>query len=422
MHVIIVDTTLTTPPTGGAQTFLIGLCKSLIARSWAVSVVTQPGPERSVVAALQEAGAEVHQNLWAETDLPEDRAARLAAWVNSQRADVYVVSISPDAGWLALPLLAPEIATVTIAHNDVAAFYEPLKHYYPFVDCAVGVSEETRRKIINDCHVPAERTRRIPYGVPSITRDEMEARCTTRLGAPGALRVGYVGRLVQLQKRVFDFVPLVEELKRAGVDFELHLIGEGPERAALAEEFERRSPDAPVKFWGWLPPAEVRERLSGFDVFLLLSDYEGLPVALLEAMGHALVPVVTRIESGNLELVRDGESGFVVPVGDVAAAAERLGRLAVDAQALCRMKRAAWETGRRFSVEAMVENYIDCFAHVADAGFDRSHRLGAPRPYPPMPSCVSRYPAWLRRISARLRALAGSVLLARGDHHNHAQS
>jgi glycosyltransferase involved in cell wall biosynthesis len=342
--------------------------------------------------------------------------------VNSRRADVYVVSISPDAGWLALPLLAPNVATVTIAHNDVAAFYEPLKHYYPFVDCAVGVSEETRRKIIEDCRVPAERTRRIPYGVPSITRDEMEARCATRPGGPGALRVGYVGRLVQLQKRVFDFVPLVEELTRGGVDFELHLVGEGPERAALAEEFERRSPDAPVKFWGWLSPAEVRERLLSLDVFLLLSDYEGLPVALLEAMGHALVPVVTRIESGNLELVRDGENGFVVPVGDVAGAAQRLGRLAVDAQALCRMKRAAWETGRQFSVEAMVENYIDCFAHVADAGFDREHRRAAPRPYPPMPSCVSRYPTWLRRISARLRALASGPPLPPGDHHKHAQS
>jgi glycosyltransferase involved in cell wall biosynthesis len=410
MRVVFVDTTMTTPPTGGGQTFLVELCASLTKRAWDVSVVAQPGPAQETVAALRRAEVEVHQDIWRAADLPEERAARLAEWVNARRPDVYVISISPDVGWLAMPLLEPGIATVTIAHNDVSAFYEPLMHYHPLVDCAVGVSAETHRKIVDYCHIPPERARQISYGVPSIGLAEMEEQTAASAIAREPLRIGYVGRLVQLQKRVFDLVVLAEELRKLGVNFELHLMGDGPERAALAEKFERHSFGEVVKFWGWVSSEEVRNRLRSLDVFVLLSDYEGLPVALLEAMGHAVATVVTRIESGNTELVVDGENGFIVPVGDVALAARRLFQLADDRAALAAMKRAAWRKSQQYSVEAMVENYIECFKHVTGSEFALAHRHRAPHPYPPMASCVSPYPTWLRRIKARFLALSRAAV------------
>ena len=48
-----------------------------------------------------------------------------------------------------------------------------------------------------------------------------------------------------------------------------------------------------------------------------MSDYEGLPVALLEAMGNGLAPVVSRIASGNTELIKNEENGYLVEVGDI---------------------------------------------------------------------------------------------------------
>ncbi|MFL6255485.1 MAG: glycosyltransferase family 4 protein [Pyrinomonadaceae bacterium] len=409
MQIVIVDTTIQTPPTGGAQTFLVDLCRSLTGLGWAVSVVTQPGPEQSVSEALRAAGADVRQDLWGAADLPEERAERLAAWVNSERPEVYVVSISPDAGWLALPLLDPRIATVSVAHNDVSAFYDPLCHYAPFIDCAVGVSEATHRKIVERGGVPEGRARQIAYGVRAIGRGEAERRASEAADARAPLRVGYVGRLVQLQKRVLDFVPLAAELRRLGVSFELHLVGDGEERGALEREFAARGLGGAVKFWGWLSPEEVRARLLALDAFVLLSEYEGLPVALLEAMGHALVPVVTRIESGNAELVRDGENGFVVPFGDTRAAAARLKLLAEDRARLGALRLAAWERAGEFSVGAMVERYVDCFAQVAGHVGAREQRRDLPEPYPPMPSCRSRYPRWARKLKSRLRARASGV-------------
>jgi glycosyltransferase involved in cell wall biosynthesis len=409
MHIVFVDTTLTTPPTGGAQTFLVTLARELVNRGWRVTVVAHPGPERAIVEALRKSGTEVVEVLWRSSDLPEERAERLASWVNEHSPAAYVVSISPDIGWLALPLLDPRISTLSIAHCDVSAFYEPVAHYCSLIDCAVSVSEEIHRKTIAECNIPPPRARYIPYGIDHLQPDEIEARCATQDGGIEPIRIGYVGRLEQFQKRVMDFVPLTCELKRRGVKFELHLIGEGNDRNLLEEEFQRQLPGAAVKFWGWLSPQEVRQRLSELDVFVLMSAFEGLPVALLEAMGQGVVPVVSRIASGSTQVVCDGENGYVVTIGDVVTFAERLQTLAGDTHLLRSMKAAAWETSREFSAERMVERYIDTFHHFTAAEFSREHRKAVPQPYPVMQSCKSAYPIWLRKLKRRFLTRANAV-------------
>jgi glycosyltransferase involved in cell wall biosynthesis len=399
MHVVIVDTTFTTPPTGGAHTFLVDLSAALVSRGTRVSIVSQPGPDQAIGRALIESGAEVTMNLWQRHHLPEEKALRLARWVNRERPDVYVVSQSPDAGWLTLPLLEGSIATFSIAHNDVGAFYEPLQHYHPFVDCAVGVSETIHQKIIRECGVPGERARQIPYGVQSLTVEQLAER-GSEPGCP--LAIGYVGRIVQEQKRVMDFVPLVRNLTQRKVPFDLQIIGDGPDRSELERQLKAMGLAEYVEFTGWLSPEKVKAKLRTLDVFLLLSDYEGLPVALLEAMAHGVVPVVTRIESGNTQLVRDGENGLVLPVGDMTSFATCLESLALDREALAAFRRAAWETGRQYSIEKMAENYATAFTEVAQRVSTRLEREGVGADYPVMNSCRSKYPFWLRRIKQRV--------------------
>jgi glycosyltransferase involved in cell wall biosynthesis len=405
MHVVIVDTTFTTPPTGGAHRFLVDLSAALVSRGARVSIVAQPGPDQTIGQALVEGGAEVAMKLWQPWHLPEEKAARLANWVNQERPDAYVVSESPEAGWLALPLLDSSIGTFTIAHNDVGAFYEPLKHYHPFVDCAIGVSETIHQKIIRDCGVLAERARHIPYGVQPVALEQLAERGSD-LERP--LAISYVGRIVQEQKRVLDFVPLVGELTRRNVPFRFQIIGDGPDRSELERQFKAAGLAEHVEFTGWLPPPKVKAKLRTLDVFLLVSDYEGLPVALLEAMAHGVVPVVTRIESGNTQLVRDGENGFVLPVGDMASFAARLESLSSDRDALAAFGRAAWETTKQYSIEKMADNYTTAFMEVAQRVSTRSERAGVGADYPVMNSCRSKYPFWLRKIKARLLTLRGA--------------
>ena len=402
MHVVFVDTTLTTWPTGGAQTFLVELSQALVQKDWRVSIIAEPGPETALVKALVQAGAEVRFDLWRTAHLPEERASRLASWVNSEEPDIYVVSISPDAGWLALPGLKSSICTASIAHNDVEAFYAPLAHYEPVVDCAIGVSEEIHRKIISLSGMPADRAQHIPYGVPSLTAEEIKRRLEQP--ADGTLKIGYVGRLTQEQKRVMEFVPLAQALIQKGVKFKFDLIGDGIDRARLEEAFKQSAPDAPVKFWGWLAPDEVRSRLLNLDVFILISDYEGLPVALLEAMGHGLAPVASGIASGNTQLVNDGKNGFIVDTGNIAAFANRLETLGRNTPLLQKMKYAAWEKSCEYSADRMVDRYLACFDELTKTRTERDHRKRVPQPYPVMKSCQSPYPVWLRKVKSHLRA------------------
>ena len=404
MHAIFIDTTMTTPPTGGAHSFLVDLCAPLIARGWSLSFVTQPGTEPAIVEALQLAGAHIHDELWKETDLPEERAQRLAAWVNAQGPDVYVISTSPDVGWLALPLLDASIPTVSIAHNDIGAYYEPLKHYGQFIDQAVSVSKEIQRKTIDECGMPPERVRQIPYGVHSLTQSEAIARAEASQQGE-RLKIGYVGRVVREQKRVLEMAPLAAELDRRSIDFELFIVGEGEARSDLTQELKRAGLEERATFTGWLTPPEVRRLLTNLDVFLLLSEYEGLSVALLEAMGHALAPVVTDISSGTGEVVDDGRTGFLIPVGDIGTFADRLERLARERGLLASMKLAAWEVSQRYTLDRVADDYLRCFNDVRQLNLRNGRRRNAD--YPVMDSCRSPYPFWLRKIKQQMLAAVG---------------
>jgi len=400
MQIVFVDTTLTTPPTGGGQTFLVSAAEAFAQRGFKVSVVTQKGADDSIIEALRKVHAEVIDNLWSVFDLPDTRAEKLANWVNNQNPSVYIVSISPDCGWLALPLLTLKTATVSIAHNDVAAFFAPVAHYHALLDCAVAVSAEIHRKLIADCGMPPERTRQIPYGIDPFSEAELSRRQKLRMSG-GTLRIGYVGRIEQSQKRVMDFVPLVIELARRGVDFTIDFVGDGSERLLLEEQLRQQAPMVSVKFWGWMSSSEVRSRLAELDVFVLMSDFEGLPVALLESMGCGVAPVVSRIGSGNTEVVNDGENGFIVDPGDIDSFADRLQKLASDPNLLQSLATKAWETSMDYSIERMVERYLDLFAELTDLSFSRAHRRNAPHPYPVMESCVSPFPKWVRKLKLR---------------------
>ena len=377
------------------------LTRGLREKGWKLTVVTERGDSDSLVWELTAADVTVLDNVWKIRHLPEERSVRLAEAINRQRPDVYVISISPDAGWLALPLLDSRIATMTIAHNDVNAFYAPLRYYGDFIDRSVGVSRETHRRITEECGIPPQRVWQIPYGVHSVTEEEAAKRCSRENGGP--LKIGYVGRLEQYQKRVPDLVPIAARLNSKGVAFELHLVGDGSIRRRLEAQFQKQGLRELVRFWGWLAPIQVRERLANLDVFVLPSDHEGLPVALLEAMSQVVAPLVTNIASGNTELVSEGENGHLLEVGDIDGFVGRLETLARKPGHLKQLRRAAWETSRQYGIGRMVESYEECIQQITTSK-QNQERSRPPASFPVMPSCRSSYPNWLRKIKW---ALAG---------------
>jgi poly(glycerol-phosphate) alpha-glucosyltransferase len=117
-------------------------------------------------------------------------------------------------------------------------------------------------------------------------------------------------------------------------------------------------------------------------------------------MANGCTPIVSDIRSGNKQLVRDGENGYIVPVGDVDAFVGRIRLIADDRERLGLMRTAAWETGREYGIDRMVENYVSCFERAIEDA--RSRPRGKDPQFPLMESCRSKYPLWLRRVKARV--------------------
>jgi glycosyltransferase involved in cell wall biosynthesis len=115
-------------------------------------------------------------------------------------------------------------------------------------------------------------------------------------------------------------------LRRERPWLELTLVGDGPSRAELAAEVERRGLTEAVTFAGYQPPDEVARWLAESDVLISSSFAEGVPVALMEALASQVPVVATRI-AGVPELVKDGETGYLTAPGDPNSLATHLALL-----------------------------------------------------------------------------------------------
>ena len=148
------------------------------------------------------------------------------------------------------------------------------------------------------------------------------------VGSAGG-RQGFVtvARLVP-QKGIDVLIRALAQTTGAARYWTLTLVGDGPEREALARQGQQAGLQEQVHFLGFR--SDPQKFLLQAGVFVLPSRFEGMPNALLEAMASGLAVVVTDASPGPLEVVVNGVSGVVVPSEDPSALADALDRLAAD--------------------------------------------------------------------------------------------
>lgn len=113
-------------------------------------------------------------------------------------------------------------------------------------------------------------------------------------------------------KGVADCVRAMPHLLRRNQEYQLLIIGDGPDYDFLCNLAMDLRVASSVRFFGSLPHAAAQELLIASDLFILNSEYEGFSHALLEAMA-AGCPVAARACGGNSELVREGKNGYLLP-------------------------------------------------------------------------------------------------------------
>jgi len=148
-----------------------------------------------------------------------------------------------------------------------------------------------------------------------------------RLGIPGDTRVvGTVGRLDPI-KRLDIFLAAAHAMSKQVPNVRFVILGEGSEEHRLREQARALRLQNSVFFLG--QRQDVYDVVRAFDLFVLCSDHEGLPMALLEALALA-VPVVACRTGGISEVIEDGVNGVLLATGDPSALAEACLHLLAD--------------------------------------------------------------------------------------------
>ena len=201
------------------------------------------------------------------------------------------------------------VITIGISHSDDPFYHAIQKEFMDGhksfrLDGMVCVSKELEQQLQKSKNAPKVKIKRIPYGV--IIPDSKAKRDDT------SLRVIYVGRLAEQQKRISElthsFCKMTQKIK--GV--EAIIYGDGPDKINVENILNKQQITSPVSLGGNIHPKQMTGKLLKAHVIVLLSDYEGLPISILEAMACGVVPVCLHMRSGINELIENGKTGYIV--------------------------------------------------------------------------------------------------------------
>ena len=197
---------------------------------------------------------------------------------------------------------------------------------------------------------------------------------TERFSPPASPPAGGPPRIVHSSnfrplKRVDDVLAVFERVRRAR-PCRLALLGDGPERPRIEAEVRARGLGDDVTFLG--EQLDVVATLRRAHVFLLPSETESFGLAALEALACG-VPVVASRAGGLAEVIRAGEDGFLLPVGDVEAMAAAAGSILDDAALHRRLSAAARaDAVERFARAPMVTRYERYYERVLSSSSSSS--------------------------------------------------
>ncbi len=238
----------------------------------------------------------------------------LLAQTSKSPADAFIGNLVVAGLYAGKHLRRQGIPTIGILHSD-DTFYRGIQDEFVFgrkdlqLSSVVCVSRELEDQVRRRNPIATE-VWRIPYGVP------IPDTCVEP--TPSRFRIAYVGRLAEEQKRISETTRALIRVCRAIPDAEAVIYGDGPDRGSVEAILATEGQNVAVRMAGNIPNSQIQEELLQFDVITLLSDYEGLPIALMEAMACGCVPVCLAMRSGIPELVQDGVTGVIIADRDAS--------------------------------------------------------------------------------------------------------
>jgi glycosyltransferase involved in cell wall biosynthesis len=226
-------------------------------------------------------------------------------------------------------------------------------------DRVITLTHRSADRIVADGLDP-ERVQVIPSGFEVDLFERWDARRPTR-GDDGERRIGYVGRLAP-QKDVVGIVRAFERVRTPGT--RLVIVGDGPDAARVDAAIARSPRRADIERTGFVPHHEVPGVLASLDVMVLASRYEELGSVLVEGL-RAGVPIVATDVGGIGEVVRDGDTGLLVPPADPGALAAAVDRILADTGLAAGLRARARGAAVAYAWDGLAARVAAVYAEVA---------------------------------------------------------
>ncbi len=167
--------------------------------------------------------------------------------------------------------------------------------------------------------------------------------------------VAIVGRLAPIKNHTL-FLDAVETVLKQGIKARFFIVGDGSEKTMITERVNSLNATYGecITCTSWI--TDIATFNAGMDLICLTSDNEGTPVSLIEAQACNL-PVISTDVGGVRDIVKDGETGFIVPKKNVAALAEKLALLINSKEIREKMSQNGWKfVEEQFHYTTLVRN------------------------------------------------------------------
>jgi glycosyltransferase involved in cell wall biosynthesis len=176
-----------------------------------------------------------------------------------------------------------------VLHADENHYYQLAEKYQRQVSVFACVSErvgQVLRKRVRE--VDENDIYTIPCGInlPAVNNDHYTG---------DVLQLIYLGRISEYQKRTSDLVKICVRLREQNVPYHFNIVGDGETRQSLETKFAEAGLLQQVTFWGWRSQQEVAQRLAASDMLVMTSDFEGTPIAMMEALASGCGMCGTRV-------------------------------------------------------------------------------------------------------------------------------
>jgi glycosyltransferase involved in cell wall biosynthesis len=232
------------------------------------------------------------------------------------------------------------------------------------MDGIAAVSNEVKEKLLQ--RLPENSCPVIPNGIQleRFHRAKKDLQVLQSMGVkPGDFVIGTVGRLVP-EKGFHNLISAMKPVVLRHPNARLFFVGDGPLHDVLCQQVSESDLQENVRFLG--VRKDIPELLACFDLFVMSSVSEGLPMALLEAMA-AGIPIVSTGVGEIPKVIHHGVSGMLVPPDGAAALSQAIRLLLEDRKLASNLAyAAAARVAGFYSSEKMAEQYLKLYQQILD--------------------------------------------------------